>query len=103
MMAFKGKSKGKGGGGGKSSGGGKGGNRKGQRDFAAPREKRTTRPGDPDHGVSDINTLNTACLRILKRSMAKGEIKYDTQEVQGGFQSSVTLPELSSNFCSPTF
>lgn len=89
-----------------NSGKGKGGGRerdsgKSSRGSGASGRKRERRASHTPEG--NIPRLHDACRRILKRSLVKEEVCYDAQEVVGGYQASVRLPELSVSWGIRTF
>jgi dsRNA-specific ribonuclease len=48
--------------------------------------------------VTAKSELNSTCMKIMRRVMAKGEIVYETAQVVGGFQATVQVPNLPNEW-----
>lgn len=52
--------------------------------------------GNP--ATSAKSELNSTCSKIMRRVMEKGDVLYETHNVEGGYQSTVTMPKLPNEW-----
>ncbi|CAK0845795.1 unnamed protein product [Prorocentrum cordatum] len=52
--------------------------------------------GNP--ATSAKSELNSTCSKIMRRVMEKGDVMYETHTVEGGYQSTVTMPKLPNEW-----
>ncbi|CAE7458537.1 unnamed protein product [Symbiodinium natans] len=75
---------------------GTGGQKRKASSALSPAEKRAKADQDPadNPAITPKTQLNSLVMRIIKRYLQKGETVYDTKQVQGLYQSTVTLAAL---------